>query len=455
MDTTRKDLEWYQTWLEDAALTGTAEYEAWESYADRAGSSFAVPDICVKGCAQQEMKLKMAFNDATEDECTPLIDFVNCLHIQEEPQCGSSHFVKDHNEDIFECQNSTGRRLRAAGFHESGIGGPLASTTENESPVEYSTVMPGSHLSQLKDGSKALDLSALSEADRETLAGILRVPNLSGTKLIFNQTGNEAAASDMIVQTTEEGVHQDRRLQLSSNCEARYMNKFRWHWIAPSCRQCKESCIHWGCDCTNNPGPLCWPGCQKTHRRFSAGLKIVVGHNADTGGHVTVTASGSMDIAKYFGIPKPMSGTVSLSGSISVSNRRPCKHVAISFSGSVSLVFAIGVDISRWSFTISQLSLSAGGGVTSYKYNCRREKVNARRRRRWSRRRVETKCDSKCDVSIWAKAEVSVDVGVAGVKGWAKVEYYFRNKDFDIVVGADAFIGWPRRWFNVVTKKVM
>ncbi len=216
-------------------------------------------------------------------------------------------------------------------------------------------------------------------------------------------------------------------------------------------------CMNFGCDCSPTSTKFCYPGCQQSNRYFSAYLNIVLGKRGPTLGAIEVSAGGSLDIGTYFGIPKPLTGSASLSGSILVSTARPCPSVPISFSGKVSIGISLGIDLwGMWGFTLANLQLTAGGGVTTYKYNCRGyDNEGGGRRRWWSRRRWDTVCDEACDVNVYAIVEASINIWVAGVKGWVKIEYYFRHKDVQLTVGADAFVGPWASWFSLISVRIV
>jgi len=89
--------------------------------------------------------------------------------------------------------------------------------------------------------------------------------------------------------------------------------------------------------------------------------------------------------------------------------------------------------------------------VVERKVNC---DIRRRRRRRIHRRRGKNQtCDKVCDIRLYAKASVSVGPG----KVWIMAEYFVRNKDFDLTLGADVHINllFTSYWKNVAKVKMM
>lgn len=458
MDLGLRDIRHYTQWLDehDHDDNSTAAWPLGDfvGYIQRAQTPSAMADVCLVSCrAEVEGFFDVLTRTDDDDEidetltaeqehaqCEALSRAMNCLRKLPETRCMKSPFVISHQGDATSC--SALRRLQGVDSQDRRL-----------HQVQYSVTMDREKLVSLPDGSKVLDMSSLPGQDLQALSEILQLGDLTDARLVLGARDNHTSAASLLVG----GSSAERRLESRGDCSDKYANTFVRHPIIPVLGSGIEQCIWWSCTCDPEDDIVpCTPGCQFKKPYYSASLKIITGVGGESAGKIKVEAGGELDLGHMFGISPPLFGKVSLSGEIETVIKNVCPGVNLGYQGKVSLAFVLGVEFCGYDFEALKVSLEAGAGRTVYKTNCRSfyEEGGGRRRRWWDRRRWVTKCDEACDVSIYGKMEVEVNIWVAGARAWVKYEYYMKARDTDVIVGVDGWIAWSP-WFNVVTRELI
>jgi len=268
-------------------------------------------------------------------------------------------------------------------------------------------------VTKLKDGSLTMDIAQMDSAVRSQMAKAMGIPDLSSGRIVFNASESEKKQSVPAMLDARElsGSAHSRRLMLDTTC------------LAPGVvGGCLFSVSYpKGCDPIDNEPKCKW------------GLAVKVQIGGSSNGALTVGASGCIE-SWAFSVPKPLDGTICLAGGITVTWKSAC-GLPFSLEGWVEITATVGLDMVIFSFSAASIGVRAGVSLESYQYNCDDRR---RSRRRWGGRRRgrDKKCQTSCDVKVYAKATIQILIG----RGWIQISYYVRNRDFQVTVGADVYI---------------
>eukprot|EP00932_Pfiesteria_piscicida_P002547 SRR837773.1248.p1 GENE.SRR837773.1248~~SRR837773.1248.p1 ORF type:complete len:793 (-),score=285.65 SRR837773.1248:113-2416(-) len=429
------------------AAEGSGPLAGFAQYALRSRDAAGMPDLCRDACASTLATLRSQLQaDPTMEFCdAPGLDaVVTCITDEASRRnalCAKSNFMKtvsgdcmgneveegarrlsDEDEDEEESyeglQGGEEARARLAAAKRRSLGGRKLGATQQ------------SQMTTLADGSRAIDLSALTAAQRAEIAQALGVSKLGGGRVVFNASDSNPHQKVSATLEAEEktGTVLSRRLMLDMNC------------IAPNVGWgCLFSIGYpWGCDPVDG-NPKC---------SFGIAVKTQVGGPY----HGALTVAGAGCVEEWaFGVPKPFSGSVCIDGGIGISWSGAC-GLPFSLRGWLGLTAQVGLDLVIFSFSFASIRIEAGAAVVNYKYNCDDRR---RRRRGWGGRRrgADQQCQTRCDIKVYAKATFQVLIG----RVWALVEYYVSNRDFDFFLGADIYIWaiFTSWWENVARVQIV
>eukprot|EP00932_Pfiesteria_piscicida_P008117 SRR837773.18421.p1 GENE.SRR837773.18421~~SRR837773.18421.p1 ORF type:complete len:376 (-),score=95.99 SRR837773.18421:74-1201(-) len=284
-----------------------------------------------------------------------------------------------------------------------------------------------STMTTLGDGTKAVDISTLSAAQRGQIADLIGVQALAGGRLLFN-TSDDAPVqrTDVLLEAMEDdATTHSRRLSMEMKCDA--------PGVGPGCLFAIG--YPWGC---NPMGSDC---------TFGIGIKVQIGGPYD--GALTIYGAGCIE-EWAFSVPPPFSGEICIEGGLTMTQTPTC-GLNFGLAGFVAIEAVVGLNLVIFTFSAASVRLEIGAAIENYKYNC---DTRRRRRRRVHRRRgKEQTCDTACDIKVYAKATLQILVG----RVWALAQYYVRNKDFDFIIGADVhvFLLFTSYWENVAQVQIV
>jgi len=424
---------------------GSGPLAPFAQYAVRANDPLAVADVCADACAESLAALKAQTNaDNSLELCDApaLTRAVQCMidiASAKTSLCLKNNFMSNVNGVCTEA--AADRRL-----HEENEDGQDLDYLSEEDDTEFqgSDVylhrlgrLPSgrsskvgetkkSQMQTLKDGTMSIDLDAFDAAQRAKIAEAIGVPSLVGGRVLFNASDHqpEQTVSAVLEANDKLGTVHARRLMLDMNCIQT--------GIGPGC--IFKIGYPWRCNpATGTP-------------KCDFGIAVLIQHGGPANGALTVAGSGCIP-SWAFGVPKPLAGTVCIDGGIGVSRTGAC-GLPFSLFGWVAITAAVGLDLVIFSFNLASIRIEAGAAMEMYKYNC-----DERRRRRnfWGGRRRgnDQVCSTRCDFKVYAKITISVFIG----RVWGMVQYWVKNKDFDLIVGADIYI-WLifTSWWETVAK---
>jgi len=174
---------------------------------------------------------------------------------------------------------------------------------------------------------------------------------------------------------------------------------------------------------------------------------------SSSGWAFSVELAGNVPLSQLFGVPRtPLYADLFLSGGVNYLNSPSCPHIPYTFDGWASIRFSAGVDIFGL-LTIDAITftLTIGAYTPSVtRAQSWRTRTDARRRREvfWSdgrRRRVRWQnhyIAYSCEVSVFVKAELEMDLVVTGFKTWVRGSFGLSNHVLSMTIGAEYWIGF-------------
>jgi len=162
-----------------------------------------------------------------------------------------------------------------------------------------------------------------------------------------------------------------------------------------------------------------------------------------------------MSINILFGIPKPLSATFCIGGSIQVGYDSKCPHITgFYIEGKAWMKFDIGLDfwIAKISLMAIELGIEAGVGWMKLEVECwwfAWDGVRRRRRWLWPRRRRNRACNYKeaCDVYVKGYLEITITIFRARIE----LVYWTKNKVLQIIL---KLYVWFWKWHEAFTRTI-
>jgi len=447
-----------EAWGAMKAVPTSDSMSSFAAYALRSKELFPMPDACADACAET---LADARNAAGVNGAGALCGSPQLLNLQEcfgalaQPlvqKCVQSHF----NLVIMQRCNQEARSV------------------EEDAEVGV-----------LADGTQAVDLDSLANADRQSLNAGIPEAGRDGARLLVNASSVDATA---VVDASGSG----RRMFLEwcGNVLFPLCIKLAFPWKCKEPKEALKSFDYAGKIITSVKSftknvKLSKAGIknllkgmkvQKNTESCKFYLKVLIAVSWDTIPKIatktavfciSVILGGEFNALTVFAIPDPpIYGNLYANGGLLISTVAACPgKVKFTFEGFIEIGFALGLDLLPGllpSIDLLNLSLKGGAKTQLVKGYKTRKDVSRRRspcagcRRRgwgnWSRRRGAqwkwTTYPETCEVVIYVKVTLTL---LSIIRGWVLYEYFVFSGGGRLTVGVDYYEVWKLFWGNWVT----
>jgi len=393
-----------------ATLTATSPLHGFANYALRSQQKLAMPSACSEPCAQKKMVQNYIDEHGDDEICsaphlTQLVECITGLDPHVASHCAQSPFFQRYNMDCVQKKSGRGGRRLHVG---------------------------GAKVDQLSDGTLSLDLEPLDHTARMSLEAALSASGngdsavgLKDSRFLFNASSMRTTPTLLLSNFAPSKSAHSRRLLPYGACDG-YQNT--------------GVCFEF-----NLPG-IMYLKFKLESPYFSTGA-------SSSGWAFSVELAGNVPLSQLFGVPRtPLYADLFLSGGVNYLNSPSCPHIPYTFDGEASMRFSAGVDIFGL-ITVDAIAFTLTiGAYTPSVTGARswRTRTDARRRREyfWSdgRRRRATwrnhHIPYSCEVSVFVKAELEMDLVATGFKVFVRGSFGLSSHVLTMTVGAEYWIGF-------------